>query len=127
MARKHTYHKENCDCLIREIIVDNYGREIILGGQHAFQYSISIISITGKVTTTNYRNGKEARKKSSTNTKEKNEYQFYFKRKHKYLVTFYKPSRVRKYICTRTIGSALQFALKKSFKYGVFTIKRLDK
>lgn len=34
-----------------------------------------------------------------------------FKRKHKYLVTFYKPSRVRKYICTRTIGSALQFAL----------------
>lgn len=50
-----------------------------------------------------------------------------FKRKHKYLVTFYKPSRVRKYICTRTIGSALQFALKESFKYGVFTIKRLDK
>ena len=50
-----------------------------------------------------------------------------FKRKHKYLVTFCKPSRVRKYICTRTIGSALQFALKKSFKYGVFTIKRLDK
>ena len=49
-----------------------------------------------------------------------------FKRKHKYLVTFYKPSRVRKYICTRTIESALQF-LKKSFKYGVFTIKRLDK
>ena len=35
---------------------------IILGGQHAFQYSISIISITGKITTTNYRNGKEARK-----------------------------------------------------------------
>ena len=95
MARKHTYHKENCDCLIREIIVDNYGREIILGGQHAFQYSISIISITGKITTTNYRNGKEARKE------------------------FYK--------YTRTIGSALQFALKKSFKYGVFTIKRLDK
>lgn len=62
MARKHTYHKENCDCLIREIIVDNYGREIILSGQHAFQYSISIISITGKITTTNYRNGKEARK-----------------------------------------------------------------
>lgn len=59
-----TYHKENCDCLIREIIVDNYGREIIFGSQHAFQYSISIISITGKITTTNYRNGKEARKES---------------------------------------------------------------
>lgn len=26
------------------------------------KYSISIISITGKITTTNYRNGKEARK-----------------------------------------------------------------
>lgn len=50
-----------------------------------------------------------------------------FKRKHKYLVTFYKPSRVRKYICTRTIESTLQFALKKSFKYEVFTIKRLDR
>lgn len=50
-----------------------------------------------------------------------------FKRKHKYLVKFYKPSGVRIYICTRTIGSTLQFALKKSFKYGVFTIKRLDK
>ena len=62
------------------------------------------------------RNGKEAMNINSI-----------FKRKHKYLMTFYKPSRVRKYICTRTIGSALQFALKKSFKYGVFTIKRLDK
>lgn len=50
MARKHTYHKENCDCLIREIIVDNYGREIILGGQHAFQYSngsLSCLSYSG--------------------------------------------------------------------------------
>lgn len=65
--------------------------------------------------------------KSSTNTKERNEYQFYFQKKAQDLVTFYKPSRVRKYICTRTIGSALQFAPKKSFKYGVFTIKRLDK
>lgn len=65
--------------------------------------------------------------KSSTNTKERNEYQFYFQKKAQVSCDFYKPSRVRKYICTRTIGSALQFALKKSFKYGVFTIKRLDK
>lgn len=56
-----------------------------------------------------------------------------FKRKHKYLVTFYKPSRVRKYICTRTIGSALQFALKKSFKYNdgqmnpMFMMAMMDK
>lgn len=40
MARKHTYHKENYDCLIREM----------LG-------------------------------KGSTNTKERNEYQFYFQKK----------------------------------------------
>lgn len=65
--------------------------------------------------------------KSSTNTKERNEYQFYFQKKAQVSCDIYKPSRVRKYICTRTIGSALQFALKKSFKYGVFTIKRLDK
>lgn len=44
MARKHTYHKENCDCLIREIMAKKLG-------------------------------------KSSTNTKERNEYQFYFQKK----------------------------------------------
>lgn len=62
MARKHTYHRENCDCFIREVIVDAYGRRVILSGQHAFEYSITIISITGRIAVTNFKNGKEARK-----------------------------------------------------------------
>lgn len=62
MARKHTYHQENCDCFIREVIVDAYGRTIVLGGQHAFEYSITVISITGRIVVTDFKNGKEARK-----------------------------------------------------------------
>lgn len=62
MARKYTYHRENCDCFIREVIVDVYGRTIVLGGQHAFEYSITVISITGRIVVTNFKNGKEARK-----------------------------------------------------------------
>ena len=62
MARKYTYHRENCDYLIREVIVDAYGRTIVLGGQHAFEYSITVISITGRIVTTNFKNGREARK-----------------------------------------------------------------
>ena len=62
MARKHTYHRENCECFIREVIVDAYGRTIVLGGQHAFEYSITVISITGRIVVTNFKNGKEARK-----------------------------------------------------------------
>lgn len=61
MARKHTYHRENCDCLIREVIVDVYGRKVILNGQHAFEWSITICTRETMVTIT-YPNGKEARK-----------------------------------------------------------------
>lgn len=46
----------------REIIVDVYERRIILSGQHAFEYSITVISITGRIAATNFKNGKEARK-----------------------------------------------------------------
>ena len=62
MARKYTYHRENCDCLIREIILDVYGRTIVISGQHAFEYNITIKSITGIITTTKYKDGREARK-----------------------------------------------------------------
>ena len=34
----------------------------VLGGQHAFEYSITVISITGRIVVTNFKNGKEARK-----------------------------------------------------------------
>lgn len=62
MSRKYTYRRENCDCFIREVIVDVYGRRVILSGQHAFEYSITVISITGRIAATNFKNGKEARK-----------------------------------------------------------------
>ena len=71
MARKYTYHRENCDCFIREIIIDIYGRTIVLGGQHAFEYSITIISITGKAVVTNFKNGREARKEFNNYKKKK--------------------------------------------------------
>lgn len=62
MSRKYTYYQENCDCFIREVIVDVYGRRVVLGGQHAFEYSITVISITSRTVVTNFKNGKEARK-----------------------------------------------------------------
>ena len=71
MARKYIYHRENCDCFIREIIVDIYGRTIVLGGQHAFEYSITVISITGKAVVTNFKNGREARKEFNNYKKKK--------------------------------------------------------
>lgn len=61
MAREHTYHRENCDCFIREMIVDIYGRKIILGGQHAFEWTITVISID-RIVQTIFPNGREARK-----------------------------------------------------------------
>lgn len=63
MSRKYTYHRENCDCFIREVIVDVYGRTIVLSGQHAFEWSITIH--TGeRIVKTVYPNGREARKES---------------------------------------------------------------
>lgn len=60
--KRITTDRENCDCSIREVIVDVYGRKIILSGQHAFEYSITVISITGRIVITDFKNGKEARK-----------------------------------------------------------------
>lgn len=48
-------------------------------------------------------------------------------KKHKYIVTFYKYSRIKTFVCTRTHKSVIKFALKKFFTHGLFTIKRLDK
>lgn len=61
MARKYTFHRENCDCLVREIIIDIYGRSIILSGQHAFEWSITVYT-RERIIKTTYPNGKEARK-----------------------------------------------------------------
>lgn len=63
MARKHTYHRENCDCLIREVIVDVYGRRVILSGRHAFEWSITVCT-SERIVRITYPNGREARKES---------------------------------------------------------------
>ena len=62
MGKKHTFHRENCDCLVRDFIIDIYGRKIFLTGQHAFEWSITICTKDTIVKMT-YRNGKEARKR----------------------------------------------------------------
>ena len=61
MSRKHTYHQENCDRFIRETIIDTWGRTIVLSGQHAFEWTITICTKTTMVTT-KYPNGNKARK-----------------------------------------------------------------
>ena len=61
MSRKHIYHKENCDRFVRETIIDTWGRTIVLSGQHAFEWTITICTKTTMVTT-KYPNGSKARK-----------------------------------------------------------------
>lgn len=46
---------------MREVIVDVYGRTIVLGGQHAFEWSITIYT-RERIVKTVYPNGREARK-----------------------------------------------------------------
>lgn len=65
-----TYHKENCDCLIRKVITDKYNRTIVLAGQHAFEWSITVLAFSVSYTTM-YKNGKEARKAFSEYKKKK--------------------------------------------------------
>ena len=43
MARKHTFHRENCNTCIRISIVDILGRTIVLSGTHAFEWQVTII------------------------------------------------------------------------------------
>lgn len=61
MSRKHIYHQENCDRFVRETIIDTWGRTIVLSGQHAFEWTITICTKTTMVTT-KYPNGNRARK-----------------------------------------------------------------
>lgn len=51
MSRKRIYHQENCDRFIRETIIDTWGRTIVLSGQHAFEWTITICTKTTMVTT----------------------------------------------------------------------------
>ena len=61
MSRKRIYHQENCDRFVRETIIDTWGRTIVLSGQHAFEWTITICTKTTMVTT-KYPNGNKARK-----------------------------------------------------------------
>lgn len=61
MARKHHYHRENCDSRVRATITDKWGRTISLMGQHAFEWSI-VIEANGKMIIQSYPCSKEARK-----------------------------------------------------------------
>lgn len=62
MRKKHEFHKENCEIRIREVVKDMFGNTIVLSGQHAFEWSITVCS-HGTYTKTTYKNSKEARKK----------------------------------------------------------------
>lgn len=69
-AKTRTYHRENCDTFIRKSIIDIYGRHIILGGQHAFEWSITIHT-KESITIFKYPNGTIARKEFQKYTKKK--------------------------------------------------------
>lgn len=60
MSRNYRFHRENCDCFIRETIVDVFNRTIVLAGQHAFEWTITIHSET--ITKLEFPNGRLARK-----------------------------------------------------------------
>lgn len=60
MARKYTYHRENCDSRVRVTIKDKWGRTISLLGTHAFEWKI-VIKSNDNITITSYPNGVKAR------------------------------------------------------------------
>ena len=57
-----TFNQSNCVASVRNRATDKYGREVILCGQHAFTWSITIVLLTGSTMNFTYPNGKSARK-----------------------------------------------------------------
>ena len=57
-----TFNQSNCVASVRNRAIDKYGREVILCGQHAFTWSITIVLLTGSTMNFTYPNGKSARK-----------------------------------------------------------------
>lgn len=57
-----TYNQGNCTASVRNRATDKYGREVILCGQHAFVWSITIVLLTGSTMNFTYPDGKSARK-----------------------------------------------------------------
>ena len=60
MNRKH-YNKSHCINKVRQSTIDILGRQVVLTGRHAFEWSISIID-PRSITTTVYSNRVEATK-----------------------------------------------------------------
>lgn len=59
---KHIFHRESCELRARDSFVDIYGRVIILSGQHAFEWTVTIeVESLGISTQTIYKNRKQAR------------------------------------------------------------------
>ena len=57
-----TFNQSNCVASVRNRAIDKYGREVILCGQHAFTWSITIVLLTRSTMNFTYPNGKSARK-----------------------------------------------------------------
>lgn len=70
MKRKYTYHRENCNCFVREVFVDILGRTIVLGGQHAFEWSITVYT-QDRIIKTIYPTGRQAREEFKKYKKKK--------------------------------------------------------
>lgn len=70
MARKHNFHRENCESRVRAMIKDKWGRTISLLGKHAFEWSI-VIETNGRMTIQSYPNGDIARKEFNNYKKKK--------------------------------------------------------
>lgn len=67
-----TFNQSNCVASVRNRATDKYGRDIILCGQHAFTWSITIVYFTGKTINFPYPNGKIAREEFKQITKKRN-------------------------------------------------------
>lgn len=61
MARKYTYHRENCNSCIRKTTIDILGRIIVLTGTHAFEWKVIIMDYC-KITTIQFKNRELATK-----------------------------------------------------------------
>ena len=57
-----TFNQSNCVSSVRNRATDKYGRDVILCGQHAFTWSITIVLLTGSTMNFTYPDGKSARK-----------------------------------------------------------------
>lgn len=57
------YNKSNCTGCVRGQFIDIYERRITIIGQHAFSYTIEIVSILGAPTYERYPNGATARRR----------------------------------------------------------------